>query len=159
MIHSGFCTAAPERCSEGCQHDKEEDRSHILHHHTAAGTLAGKGVQELLVTSNQKKTKHQKKLIHTSTNVSPIHVELVIEPTSLSNPTSNPTGSRSSDLTGLCRPEVWHGNFISLLKRETEHLCFRQPRHTNTFLFFPPDRSGDRSRYPFSKIIVAGGDS
>ena len=30
MIHSGFCIAAPGRCSEGCQHDKEEDRSHPL---------------------------------------------------------------------------------------------------------------------------------
>ena len=30
MIHSGFCIAAPGRCSEGCQHDKEEDHSHPL---------------------------------------------------------------------------------------------------------------------------------
>ena len=47
MIHSGFCIAAPGRCSEGCQHDKEEDHSHpLVSPHRAAGTLAGKMGQD-----------------------------------------------------------------------------------------------------------------
>ena len=57
----------------------------------------------------------------------------------------NPTGSRQRDLIGLCRkhtkPHPQTQGKAVLFKRETEHLCLRQPIHWNAnlqvYLFGP----------------------